>query len=99
VCLDNKRLLGEHVEIHTIYSVIVNGYEGYSKHPEVLRWRDHLGALWRRHATVAAEMQMRGMRHKSPLARLSAAMDDWPDVIEPVTIMQGKLAAKLALVR
>jgi hypothetical protein len=77
--LCRKHLLGEHRELHAIYSVILNNKKGYSKHPETLRWGGKLPALKKRHQILVAEMEKRGYQHNSPL----------PDV--PGKISQDKL--------
>ena len=66
-CLCRNHLLAEHRELHAVWSVIVNEKRGYSRHPEVMRWRGRLGALWRRHEAQVAEMTSRGYAHRSPL--------------------------------
>lgn len=65
--LNRQSLLGEHREIHAIHTVLSQHKKGYSRHPETLRWRDHLAALWLRHEQVVAEMRLRGFNHFSPL--------------------------------
>jgi hypothetical protein len=65
--LNGQSLLGEHREIHAIYTVLCQGKKGYSRHPETIRWRDHLASLWLRHQQVVAEMRLRGFHHFSPL--------------------------------
>lgn len=65
--LNDKSLLGEHVELHAIVSVIINGRLGYAHHPETLRWRNFLPALTIRHGMLAGEMKFRGFFHRSPL--------------------------------
>lgn len=65
--LCRKHLLGEHRELHAIYSVILNDKKGYSRHPETLRWVGKLPALKKRHELLVAEMTRRGYRHDSPL--------------------------------
>ena len=65
--LCRAHLLGEHREIHAVYAVIARGSEGYSRHPETLRWVGKLPALVVRHAHVADEMKLRGYRHASPI--------------------------------
>ena len=48
--LTDKHLLGEHVELHTIWNAHVRELTGgYSRHPETLRWIGHLEALRLRH--------------------------------------------------
>jgi hypothetical protein len=65
--LCRNHLLGEHRELHAIWSVLTKGKKGYSHHPEVLRWKGKLKALYLRHALLVQEMQKRGYRHQSPL--------------------------------
>jgi hypothetical protein len=65
--LCRKHLLGEHRELHAIWSVLVNGKKGYARHPETLRWRGKLKALYGRHEALVSEMALRGYRHRSPL--------------------------------
>ncbi len=65
--LSRQSLLGQHVEIHGIYSIITQGKKGYACHPETMRWREQLGRLRQRHALTVSEMCHRGFRHKSPL--------------------------------
>jgi hypothetical protein len=60
-------LLGEHRELHAIWSILVNDKKGYRHHPEVQRWVGKLAALHRRHAMLVEEMKRRGYRHRSPL--------------------------------
>ena len=66
-CLCRSHLLAEHRELHAIWSIILNGKKGYSRHPEVLRWRGKLLALHARHEEQVREMEARGYRHRSPL--------------------------------
>jgi hypothetical protein len=70
--LCRNHLLGEHRELHAIWSVIVNGKKGYAQHPETLRWRGKLKALYGRHEALVVEMSSRGYQHRSPLARREA---------------------------
>lgn len=96
--LCRNHLLGEHRELHAIWSVIVDDRKGYSKHPEVLRWQGRLGALWLRHEQQKDEMLRRGYSHLSPLylddveeghsGRLS------PPSIEPIYEQVRKLREK-----
>ena len=70
--LCRNHLLGEHRELHAIWSVIVNGKKGYAHHPETLRWKGKLKALYGRHEALVAEMSSRGYRHRSPLSKRQA---------------------------
>lgn len=69
--LSNRRLLGEHREVHSIVTVLQKMRRGepggYQRHPEVLFYADRLDALIRRHEQLTAEMNRRGFRHRSPL--------------------------------
>ena len=70
--LCRQHLLGEHRELHAIWSILTKGKKGYSKHPETLRWRGKLKALFVRHEKLVKEMGRRGYCHNSPLdARLA----------------------------
>ncbi|MCM8819225.1 MAG: pyrimidine dimer DNA glycosylase/endonuclease V [Candidatus Omnitrophica bacterium] len=65
--LCNKHLLGEHRELHAIWSILVNNKKGYSNHPETLRWKGKLKALYLRHKKLVCELKKRGYKHKSAL--------------------------------
>ncbi|MDQ3887824.1 MAG: pyrimidine dimer DNA glycosylase/endonuclease V [Thermoproteota archaeon] len=67
--LCNSHLLGEHREIHAIWMILTESKKGYSHHPETLRWKGKLLALYNRHETVVAEMFERGFNHKSALKK------------------------------
>lgn len=62
-------LLGEHRELHAIWSILTEGKKGYANHPEVIRWRGKLRALFGRHERLVLEMKKRGYHHKSPLEK------------------------------
>lgn len=65
--LCDKHLLGEHREIHAIWNIITQNKKGYSKHPEVLRWKDSIFYLNDRHNFIVFELYKRGFKHKSDL--------------------------------
>lgn len=67
--LCRNHLLGEHRELHAIWSVLTKDKKGYSRHPETLRWKGKLKALYTRHAKLIEEMARRGYMHRSPLDR------------------------------
>jgi hypothetical protein len=95
-CLDDRRLLGEHNELHCIWTVLTEGRKGYRNHPETKRWEGHLPALARRHEMLVAEMRRRGWTgHKSPLCMTPSQITVWPEPIEPVTVMRAKLSEKI----
>ena len=70
--LCRQHLLGEHLELHAIWAVLTRGLAGYSRHPETIRWRGKLKALYLRHEAQVAEMTKRGYNHRSPLDRRRA---------------------------
>ena len=81
--------------MHAIWSVIVNGKKGYSHHPETLRWKGKLKALYGRHDALVIEMSNRGYRHRSPLARREATGSAKQTVYvdtprEQIVILRGK---------
>jgi Pyrimidine dimer DNA glycosylase len=67
--LCDRHLLGEHSELHALWTVLTTGRRGYANHPETRRWRGRLAALYARHEAEVAEMERRGFRHASPLDR------------------------------
>jgi len=75
--LNRQSLLGEHRELHGIVSVIKNNKNGYSKHPETLRWANYGWALKQRHKLLVAEMHLRGYIDKSPVL-LRRNQGIWP---------------------
>lgn len=66
--LCRQHLLGEHRELHAIWSVITKKKKGYSKHPETIRWVGKLKALYVRHEILVAEIKKRDYSHKSNLS-------------------------------
>jgi hypothetical protein len=70
--LCRQHLLGEHRELHAIWSILTQGKKGYARHPETLRWRGKLKALFLRHDSLVGEMIKRGYAHGSPLAEVLA---------------------------
>ena len=73
--LCRQHLLGEHRELHAIWSILTNRKKGYANHPETRRWRGRLKALYTRHHALVNEMERRGYRHQSPLAEAQATGD------------------------
>jgi len=65
--LCDKHLLGEHLELHAIWSILTKNKKGYSRHPETLRWKGKLKALYLRHQAQVREISIRGWLHKSDL--------------------------------
>ncbi|MDD2757822.1 MAG: pyrimidine dimer DNA glycosylase/endonuclease V [Patescibacteria group bacterium] len=67
--LCREHLLGEHREVHAIWAILTEHKKGYSRHPETLRWRGKLRALYLRHEILVKEMTRRDYRHNSPLKK------------------------------
>ena len=84
--LCRNHLLGEHRELHAIWSILTKDKKGYSNHPETLRWKGKLKALYLRHEELVEEIQKRGFNHKSPLdcrlATGSSTQDKFVDSVE-----------------
>lgn len=73
--LCRAHLLGEHSELHSLWSVLTKGKRGFSRHPETLRWQGKLAALYARHEALVTEMTARGYKHASPLDESLATGD------------------------
>jgi len=65
-------LLGEHRELHAIWTILTQGKKGYRNHPETKRWVGKLRALYKRHEELKKEMTHRGYSHNSNLNKLLA---------------------------
>lgn len=65
--LCRRHLLGEHRELHAIWAALTMGKTGYAGHPETLRWKGKLRALYLRHERLVGEMSRRGYKHHSAL--------------------------------
>ena len=91
--LCRNHLLGEHRELHAIWTILNEGRKGYSRHPEALRWQGKLKALYVRHEKLSEKMQMRGFRHNSPLdPKLAIGRHLQDEFVDPV-------AEQLAILR
>ncbi len=93
--LCRQHLLGEHREVHAIWSILTKGRTGYRNHPETLRWVGKERALYLRHEDLVREMELRGYRHLSPLEQALATgserQEDYvntPD--EQIVILRSK---------
>ncbi|UCF50015.1 MAG: hypothetical protein JSU91_00615 [Thermoplasmatales archaeon] len=78
--LCRQHLLGEHREIHAIWSIITQNKKGYANHPETKRWKGKLKALYNRHEEIVKEMKKRGFIHNSPLEKKLAIGKDKQNV-------------------
>jgi hypothetical protein len=67
-----KHLLGEHSELHGLWNILTQNKSGYSRHPETLRWKGKLAALYLRHEELVIELKKRNYQHKSDLNRVLA---------------------------
>ena len=70
--LCRKHLLGEHRELHAIWTILTTGKKGYINHPETKRWIGKLGALYLRHEKLVQEMRQRKYNHYSILDKIVA---------------------------
>lgn len=70
--LCRQHLLGEHHELHALWSILINHKKGFSQHPETKRWVGKTKALYLRHEKLVQEMKRRHYRHNSPLDRRHA---------------------------
>ncbi len=91
--LNDKSLLGEHLELHGLVSVVINNKKGYSNHPETKRWFHFLGALNKRHDLIVAEMQLRGFNHNSPI-KINHHDTSWPNLFIDEPIKQFEILSK-----
>lgn len=64
--LCRQHLLGGHRELHALWSIIINNKKAYAHHPETMRWRGKLRALYLRHNAQVEEMTKRGYKHYPP---------------------------------
>jgi putative hemolysin len=93
--LCDQHLLGEHRELHAIWTVLTTGRRGYAHHPETLRWRGRLAALYARHEAEVAEMTRRGFRHASPLdAALATGAAEQTEVVDSLEAQRRRLATR-----
>lgn len=65
--LCRKHLLGEHRELHALWTILTQNKKGYRNHPETKRWVGKLWALYERHELLVNEIVRRNYNHKSPL--------------------------------
>jgi hypothetical protein len=96
--LNRESLLGEHRELHGLYNIVTEGKDGYSRHPETIRWAGCGQALSLRHALLVAEMRLRGYVDRTPL--VVRRMDcRWPAVFvtepaEQLALLEAKYVGK-----
>ncbi|MFA5311661.1 MAG: pyrimidine dimer DNA glycosylase/endonuclease V [Candidatus Omnitrophota bacterium] len=92
--LCRNHLLGEHRELHAIWEIIIRGRKGYSRHPETLRWKGRLKALFLRHEKLVKEFKERGYRHSNCLdkscARGKPGQDQFVDSVKQQLVILRK---------
>jgi Pyrimidine dimer DNA glycosylase len=90
--LCDRHLLGEHRELHAVWTVLSEGKRGYANHPETGRWRGRLAALYARHELQVEEMQQRGFSHRSPLdPKLATGDSSQPELLDPLSVQRDRL--------
>jgi hypothetical protein len=93
--LCRAHLLGEHRELHAIWTILTQDKKGYRNHPETKRWVGKQSALFARHEALVSEMTRRGHRHRSDLdAELAIGADVQRAFIDSVELQRDLLAAK-----
>ena len=93
--LCDRHLLGEHRELHAVWAVLTEGKRGYSRHPETLRWRGRLAALYARHEAEVGDMRRRGFGHASPLdPRLATGAAEQTELVDPIEAQRDRLARR-----
>ncbi len=93
--LCRSHLLGEHRELHAIWTILTQNKIGYSYHPETLRWKNKLHALYNRHDLLVDEMKNRGYNHRSDLdKRLASGLKKQNKYVnsvkDQIKILKGK---------
>ena len=71
--LCKNHLLGEHRELHAMWTIITENKKEYANHPETKRWKGKLKAMYLRHEKLVQEMELRGYNHQSPLDEQKAS--------------------------
>lgn len=93
--LCRQHLLGEHAELHALWTILTEDREGYRSHPETERWEGKQAALYRRHEALAEEMTARGFAHGSPLdPSLATGEDEQDTFVDPPDEQEAILEAK-----
>lgn len=98
-CLCKNHLLGEHREIHAIWSILTKDKSGYQNHPETKRWKGKLAALHKRHNLIVAEMGKRGYEHLSELdVKKATGKKNQDEFVDSIEEQKKILKKKTALV-
>ncbi|MGB3307383.1 MAG: pyrimidine dimer DNA glycosylase/endonuclease V [Thermomicrobiales bacterium] len=94
-CLCRQHLLGEHRELHALWTILTEGKTGYLRHPETRRWQGKLAALYQRHESLVAELGRRGYQHHSPLDPTRATgLREQTDYVDSPAVQLELLRAK-----
>lgn len=92
--LCNKHLVAQHHEIHCIYGILTSNLRGFRNHPEVKRWTNRIGALYKMHESTVDEMIARGMNHQSLLLKPKLILTDnplpWQPISEQIELLKVK---------
>lgn len=95
--LDDRHLLGEHLELHIMVNAILRGGGGWYNHPATQLFKGKLGALYRRHEAQVEEMLRRGwMGHKSAFPVDEIPPEEMDATIEVTQEMLDKDRSDLA---
>ena len=89
--LCRNHLLGEHRELHAMWIIITENKKGYAHHPETIRWRGKLKAMYLRHEELVKELDKRGYNHKSYLDKRKATGKSKQDVFVDLPSKQIKI--------
>jgi Pyrimidine dimer DNA glycosylase len=88
-------LLGEHRELHALWTILTRNKTGYRNHPETERWAGKQAALFIRHEELASEMMRRGYLHRSDLeAKLAVGDKVQTEFVDSVERQRQLLASK-----
>jgi hypothetical protein len=79
--LCRNHLLGEHRELHAIWSILINNKKGYARHPETLRWKGKQKALYLKHEQLVVEILRRQYQHHSPLDASLATGEEQQNIV------------------
>ncbi|MFH1692374.1 MAG: pyrimidine dimer DNA glycosylase/endonuclease V [Candidatus Omnitrophota bacterium] len=93
--LCRQHLLGEHRELHAIWTIITQDKKGYAHHPETKRWRGKLKALYLRHKKLVCEMKRRSYTHKSKLcSKLATGASEQKHILDSISKQKTLLRRK-----
>jgi hypothetical protein len=83
--LDNQRVLGQHVEIHMLWSLITK------HHRKFMGWEDpkYRWYLWQVHRRIVEEMVIRGIAHHSPIDLSIEELRWWPFQIDALPTLES----------